>query len=890
MTKARSADRTPALQHLILAAVLIGLVLVLIAKDWLWRWDLVFYDVAASIQSAAPPEDLVIVAIDDESLSSVGRWPWPRGVHAQLLQRLHEDGAKVIGFDILFAEADARDPAGDMALADAIRASGRTVLPVVMETRRTGGQPIELLPAAAFAEAARALAHVHVELDRDGVARSVYLRAGVGNPHWLEFAEAMLRIADPHRDEQLPGLRDEHRGVDASKHSEHGSGQLWARDHHVLVPFLGPPGTVKRFSYARVLNGDYVQGTFANAIVMVGATATGMSDNLATPTSGHSAHMPGVEFHANVFAALQNGTTVSVMPVWGRVLFSALIVLSLLMVYPRLSPRRNLLVAIAFITAFFAACTALLIFGRIWFAPAPVLVALILSYPLWSWLRLEFAMRFIAQELERLKREQVNLVGADRPPLKERLALLQAVLPVGGFKVMDAKGRVRDSVGDAPPAAMTYPELNNWRIASDSLWGGFEQGGDVWAVGLSWRRSSPPTPAERRLLDRALVLERRKGVRDPVTRVELVQARVSELQHAGQRLRSLRGIIDGTLKQMQHGMLLIDLLGRIQLSNEQAVKFLCGDSEAGLANRNILDVLDGLAIESGPGWEKILTQLLVEHESVQLACRHENGRDLLGHAAPMFDDSGRVTGAIFNLADVSPLRQSERRRTEMLNFVSHDLRSPLVSIIALSELATHPGDDAERVDAADHADALRRAGEFATRTMSLAEQFLELARAEGDEELANDEVDLMMVAMDAIDSVWPQAEAKAIEVEPRINVDEAYVSGDARLLVRVFVNLLTNAVKYSPTGATVGIELTRAGDELCCCVFDTGHGIAPEDLGRLFVRYERVERAEHAGERGIGLGLAFVEATVKRHGGRIEVESEVGKGSRFNVLLPVADR
>lgn len=131
-------------------------------KDWLCRWDLVFYDVAASIQTSAVPHDLIIVAIDDESLGRIGRLPWPRGVHAQLVRRLHEEGAKVIGLDILFAGADARDPQGDAALAKAILDSAPTVLLVVMEALRLGGQPLELLPATAFSAAAHSLAHVHV--------------------------------------------------------------------------------------------------------------------------------------------------------------------------------------------------------------------------------------------------------------------------------------------------------------------------------------------------------------------------------------------------------------------------------------------------------------------------------------------------------------------------------------------------------------------------------------------------------------------------------------------------------------------------------------------------------------------------------------------------------
>lgn len=488
--------------------------------------------------------------------------------------------------------------------------------------------------------------------------------------------------------------------------------------------------------------------------------------------------------------------------------------------------------------------------------------------------------------------------------------------------VIDPHGVARQSVGRAPAKPAAGLVADQWVTIDEQLWTAVEQSGGLWSVGLTWQQACGPTPAEQRLLDAAIRTERRRTKREPFSRVEVVQARVFEIQHASARLRTLRGVIDNTLEQMQHSMILIDLLGRIQLANQQAAKFVLADASAQLRDRNILDALSELTNESGVDWPITLIQVLVQGESVHLACRDADGRDLLGHAAPMLDDSAQVIGAIFNLADVSALRQSERRRTEMLNFVSHDLRSPLISIIALSELAEQSGDSVDaqgishgifhsdggghvsgqvsshgRSDTAGDDDAerevecgaaLRRTGEHARRTLDLAEQFPELARAQGDEELAADEVDLMMVAMDALDSVWPQAEAKSIELDPRIEVDEARVIGDAALLGRVFVNLLTNAVKYSPEGASVGIELTQDWPQICCCVFDTGYGIAAQDLERLFGRYQRIERQEHTNERGIGLGLAFVEVTVKRHGGRIEVASELNQCSRFSVILPVA--
>ena len=180
--------------------------------------------------------------------------------------------------------------------------------------------------------------------------------------------------------------------------------------------------------------------------------------------------------------------------------------------------------------------------------------------------------------------------------LGARLVFLSAVLPIDGYLVLDPQGVVSESIGDAPAKRQADVRNrlvpNRWQTEGDVLWTAVEQDAALWSVGLKWRHASGPTKAEQQLLDVAIRVERRKHRREPVSRIEVVQERVTEIQHASARLRSLRNVIDGTLDQMQHGMLLVDMVGQIQLFNRQAARFLLGDADGDLHNSNILDVFE----------------------------------------------------------------------------------------------------------------------------------------------------------------------------------------------------------------------------------------------------------------------------------------------------------
>jgi len=153
------------------------------------RIDAVFYDKISTIQQSLPDNNIVIVAIDEESLQTLGRWPWSRSLHAELINRLHKTGSNVIGLDILFSEPQ-NDPFADELLAAAIAAHGAVILPVAPVADGNVERINLVEPLSFFRENAR-LGHVDIELDSDGIARRVFLKAGIEEPRWPAFELAL---------------------------------------------------------------------------------------------------------------------------------------------------------------------------------------------------------------------------------------------------------------------------------------------------------------------------------------------------------------------------------------------------------------------------------------------------------------------------------------------------------------------------------------------------------------------------------------------------------------------------------------------------------------------------------------------------------------------------
>ncbi|MBX3726056.1 MAG: diguanylate cyclase [Xanthomonadales bacterium] len=343
--------------------------------DWL-------VDRRISFSRTLPDERILLVLIDEHSLSGHGRWPWPRATLASLIDRLDAGNPRAIALDLLLSEVEPGQ--GDELLADALQRSGRVVLPVAVEEERPGGVLIEILPHAGLAPHAMVLGHTTVAQSHDGRARGVFLRAGLGGPHWSHLSLALTEGADPLPLERLPGMAAPTRTVS--------SPFLWQQDRFVLV---GAGRFVQgkrhdRVSAADVLAGHLDNATLQDRFVLVGATARGLGERLRVPAASGDALMSGVEFHAAVLDELHNGRLLVPLPLPAVAGLSILLVLTPFVFVWSGRVRVELLSVLAAISLTILITVFLL--GRgVWFPPTAVLSVLILLVPLlmadkaWRW-------------------------------------------------------------------------------------------------------------------------------------------------------------------------------------------------------------------------------------------------------------------------------------------------------------------------------------------------------------------------------------------------------------------------------------------------------------------------------------------------------------------------
>lgn len=245
------------------------------------------------------------------------------------------------------------------------------------------------------------------------------------------------------------------------------------------------------------------------------------------------------------------------------------------------------------------------------------------------------------------------------------------------------------------------------------------------------------------------------------------------------------------------------------------------------------------------------------------------------------DSDGSAFGAVILFFDITDRENAEKLRREFTANVSHELKTPLQGIIGSAELI-----ESGMVKAADMPRFVGHIREEAQRLVSLVNDIIRLSQLDEGDSLPTERVDLLAVAEEAAADLSEAAKARNISL--LAEGESVFVFGIERLLYEVIYNLGENAVKYNVENGNVLISVAKEENSAVLTVKDSGIGIAPEHQSRIFERFYRVDKSHSKASGGTGLGLSIVKHAVQRHGGKIELESEPGKGTTIRVILPAA--
>ncbi|NJN16743.1 MAG: PAS domain S-box protein [Oscillochloris sp.] len=349
--------------------------------------------------------------------------------------------------------------------------------------------------------------------------------------------------------------------------------------------------------------------------------------------------------------------------------------------------------------------------------------------------------------------------------------------------------------------------------------------------------------------------------------------------------------LDATIEQSADGVMIIDGRWRITTFNK-AMEQLTGWSREEAIGRPCAEVL---GIHNSQGVNICLTDCplqrrpLQENPIAEGKVTTRDGREIYVQSryAPQRSPGGQLLGAIANVRDVTAQKREEELQNTLLSVISHELKTP-VSIIK-GYAGTLLREDVT-FSAEQYRDGLAVIEDEADRLARQIRDLLDVSRlAAGGMRLDPREFALAALVDEVVRSFAPQA-GERFQFELRFPDDLPPVLADYERIRQVLANLISNAIKYSPEGGTIRIGGWAESERAIVHVADQGIGIAPEEQNQIFNRFYRVDNRLRRETQGSGLGLYLVRAIIEAHGGRVWVESQVGRGARFFFTLPLGHR
>ncbi|GMR04256.1 MAG: hypothetical protein BMS9Abin23_0147 [Thermodesulfobacteriota bacterium] len=331
-------------------------------------------------------------------------------------------------------------------------------------------------------------------------------------------------------------------------------------------------------------------------------------------------------------------------------------------------------------------------------------------------------------------------------------------------------------------------------------------------------------------------------------------------------------LLDAVIREMHTGVLVLDVSGVVIYANPFFINSFPVDG--GVEGRPVKEIIKNRALLDRVGGCLGSPSC----ESVELEVS-EGARFFNVRIMPFKEDCSR--SLLLFLRDVTEEKRVETIKKDFVANVSHELRTPLASIKGYSETLLDGDMDAER-----RSEFLRIIDRHATRMSRIIDDLLILSRLETQQfSMVSTPVDLKDIITSTVKGFEKQARDREVRLTTNIPEGLPCVSGDRDRLEQVVVNLLDNAIKYTPAGGKVSVSAAKENGRVRVDITDTGIGIPEDDMPRIFERFYRVDKARSRDIGGTGLGLAIVKHIIQGHDGKIHVESTPGAGSTFSFSI-----
>ena len=358
------------------------------------------------------------------------------------------------------------------------------------------------------------------------------------------------------------------------------------------------------------------------------------------------------------------------------------------------------------------------------------------------------------------------------------------------------------------------------------------------------------------------------------------------------RVEAAHADLLATIETVPAALMIFNVDGSVRLRNRAATEVMGIEPQNPELRRNYWDRFKRIGKDGTPiTKERWISTRALKGETVrneELEIHHPDGRvfPILASGAPLRNELGHVAGAVVAFQDIARMREVDRMKDEFVSIVSHELRTPLTSIRGSVQLVL---DDAQAVADPEHRTLLQIALNNCERLVRIINDILDVSKIEsGNLVLRKKPVHVAELIRQSVDVVAGPARSTGVKIDVNVPANIRPVMVDHDRIVQALVNLLSNAAKFAPNDSTVTITATGTEQLVTIAVSDQGEGIAPENLNRLFQKFQQVDSSSSRRKGGTGLGLAITKALVEQHGGRISVDSELNKGTRFSFTLPTA--